>query len=1620
MATWKEKGVVPDSDDDDSSESHSIVSYDDRGDEERRNQFHGQHDDFENENDEEEENIPARSGVHYENPQLGLGTADERITNLPTASTKHSTHSVEDNLTFRSSPPSSQRAFKVPQKNFDIDDAAADDRSGHEPGSNARSPRIANGVSGEEEISKSYVQLSSPLSSLSSTLPGSQQSLVPSKQTSKLLQDISSHSQMGRVYSPSPTESITGNISMQTLRDPPKFNGRSLRQRNPIQLHPYIVEQEKYRRILKARGMTPMRLAHTQDEVRRSSRDESSPDPDSQNRGSQDVIETEESQAMDLEWYPGPPSSGQKLTEDGADSEVPNEDFSINEDEDFPDIQELLQRRATLPRHSELKRTLKSYSAKTRRRITSNTHPQSTGTQRRRDREANVFDIPASPPATSSPFTTVARDIGNSLSRAVSVSSKEPTPSWLGQDELSLRGDMSLPTPVTSTVKPIPDAILVESVSDGTDPFADNLDAYSSSSSSDGSIQIRRIGKKIRGVLPASHLRLDQPSKTPKAPHRLNRESSSVSPGRLISRRGVALPKSFGNAQNSALAGIPLFLSDDSDGGEDTAVQNAAIREVADSELEIPFGQPPLGSAEEDDQIDAMLPARKRQSRRLDARPRKKKRVGSTSLFRVESETHPHQAKITDHLKRYPKLALDNRKTSRKAGHRGDSSRRSYKKTVGRRSKQVPPRLSILDVADEIGSVDGRLPHFIRIAARTSRSRKGQGRHSPSRKFVRLATREDTVDAQSVLQDWRDSKIQPKNLNQPLQTSRQPLHEITSNWQPRIRSPTAKIRPRSHGLQLGHGGVPRKLVVSKLSQRSMDSFVATGDAATEQSKNQQNQIGKASLAQRRQERPRFLGPLARPGQLEASEADYSLEHPATAFRTTKKALDALYKTSRKRPVPQANLQLSRFLADDDVVVQPSMAAPTSVHDDDLAGVPNNATILHVKKGSRSRKRQPQRIDASAALYRQPNEPLILDFLQPANVENVADQGSKLLSLGELGTNYPCHFDIFPLQSGIFFHESTFIGSGRLSEALKRPGTTAADVARPHIFFWLADKEFRWGPWDENVSSEVGVCFDWLLDQLIVECPPIMKPPVPDVVGAVTFVVDYVQHHVSFSSSQNRQDFLSRMSEVLHEFLSRLDMNSIAIDQKQVQNGIEVLARCAVLVIQMLQISRQEAEQSPTVYSLENLLRLVAQRCVGLLLSQRLDGIRKLYDDLQYLSFRESGIKSDQYAVEAWVIIAKVLDAAQIPRGSFWDVTNSELMSVDVKTIDDARTMEKMWYSMFSLLPLCEFDDFGVIIPGQRQKASFDNWSLPQQMLKRVFALYTSRPRQSPGFNDYCRTIVSRCHYLMLEWGWWKCRGVIGTLFDFFASQNLAHLRNEEVYTSPRFLEELDTQPSLAVEAEDRCFHIFLKILALAIKHMRQAGDAKDIRNLVTRVLPNHGRQYPKEEVIRERELASLRNHHDLLCTLYWSAPADQRRSPDLIDLLQRLIVPARSHNEACLINLNAWTNLACFTLTSFSTTCSSTILQTYKPIKDWQTNFFSELLQEYLREEMEARNLAESRPADESAFEVSLQDKLLKNRRSTLDILRQSLIKMSSALRSTQDVSSLLQAFNGGGFSSLL
>jgi hypothetical protein len=1581
MASWKEKGEVPDSDDEDDGDSQSIP-----------NEGYG-------------EIIfqgPREAQRKYNGGQNGDGDIFRETSQGQLSADASEVAPIVPQIpqTASKQPSLSPRVFKKPPALLDLNRPS----KSQEPSSQA--PRHV-----DDDVSQSYVKLSSTPSGLNS-LPAQIQHLDNAAATNDQEPHIS-RSANNALIQPEP-EDWQEEEDLERLVDHgdfPSTSRRSLRQRNPIQLHPYALEGEQYRRTLMARGLRPLRLAQVQEDNRQFARAQSFPDPE---------FETEnESQVLSVEDEPQLSQSSQASASGGLAALTSPDRHSMQsggDDDEFPDIDQLLDRSNEHFIQAGSKRRKTTYGSRYASRLPSGP-PQPRAPHGRSPSSKNIemLDIPPSPPATSSPIPVFQAPFSDRYSKYITsnlASSRATSLEYVGSEKAATTGN--LPTPATNTVKHTIDLTAEDQTDE--DPFASDTDssAVTSSSELDKSMQVQRVGKKIRGVLPASWLRLDQQTRQDGNKKATRREHRSLSPVKAaLSRRGVAVPKDATN-ENSPKAAYSNadshFMLSDSDSDNESNLPGFVEEYAPDPFQDSVFSQTDMGSVMEDDRIDAMLPSQKRQTKLLPGTAHRKRRPVSTSLFVQRRSGPSYQPKITDHLLKTRSSNSGNQKNKRHRVRTNGASKLS-KPILSQRCRQTSvPKLSILDVVKPYGESRERLPAFIRIAARNARSKKGFGRHSPTRKFIKLSNRADTQDAQSVLRDWREGTLRPsaETLDfEPLPSVRQPLSDISENVQNQkasalIGESDAKIES-SHVLTL-----PRKLVISRSSTepklaRSMETrpLLAARNGSASRTKGSKSRVRV----------PQKTTSAARPAQLETSVTDYSTRHPSLAFGSTKKVLDTLYRKTHKGSKVRGDVQLARFLGNN--------SSPR--HADTLSSIneieETKASSTKKSSPARRRKRVPRRVDASAAVFRQPREPLILEFLQqmPETQEKSGNDG-KLLGLGKFGTTYSHHFDIFPLQPGAFFHESTFIGSGRLSKATEPISTRCFDSDRGYSDYQLAGKQLRWGPWDGTVSSEFGMCFDWIIEQLEDSAAKLSHVDEDALIECITHMIDYVQNDLSFPNPPSRSECLLRVIEVLCCFIEHLEelARQSLSEAEKLRVFIELSCHVMVFSFKFLRIAQSDFKEIDLAPQLETLLHRTAVLTVSLLFSFGLAPIRSLYDDLQYLAYREAGIKCDRYAAQAWVIAMHILHAAQIPRVSFWDVVNSQLIKDNEAQLSDARVLERMWYSMFSFLPLTDFDINGVLIPGTRLLMSFENWALPQRVAKKIFELYNSKSRQSPSFNDYCRALFSRCSHLMQTWGWRRHGIIVGTLFDFFATRKLAHLRNEEVYKSPSFLEELDEDPSLAVDSEDRCFHILLKIIAISIKQMREVGDTKGIRNLVTRVLPNHDRQYPKEKTVHQRDLASLRNHHDLLCALFWAAPPELRPS---ITLIRELVNPESSHLEAYLINLRSWENLTRFVLA-----CTPTPT-TYLPLATWQNESFTQLLAQHQSAEKDIREQLQHLPAAAKQLisQHTIVQTVQENKNQIVMALSQSLYALKRRIDRTTNMAAIkLVVYNSECISQLL
>ncbi|KAI0843677.1 Mus7/MMS22 family-domain-containing protein [Hypoxylon sp. FL0890] len=1370
-----------------------------------------------------------------------------------------------------------------------------------------------------------------------------------------------------------------GNSLLEAVRP-----GRSLRPRKPIQEHPYLLESVQYSKTLRSHGVRPLRVQLEEAARRRQEEDSQEQDYEEETQSTAgELIQEDSGESQGIQQPVLLDDTDEEDVGLARSSSSPHQREEIrpeallrssqDDEEEFPDPADIDKWKLG---KRQLKTTKRQASPKVSKKRKLPKLHQPVRLERQISplgRSGNIFDIPPSPPQTSPNFQAVTPVAV--LGRARPVTALTPNLS----STISSRNQS--PAPANQNANLI-DLTLVEDEHES----CNEQDAGSSSDSENDPETLRAaMRRRMRGVLPASWLRLDQPGTRQRNTRVLPQRSPDRSPERT-QRKGIAQRR-----QTSPKPGndAVLFLDDSDDDDMTLRIEDLNNEPNSNGGNGVPIFEDDAGSVVEDDHIDYMLSGSKRAITDPDGsgRPRKRKK-NQQSMFKGQPGQPKRQQRITGLLDRTRSPTAQSIVKRHRSRNSLGGVRQAKELNRTHARSTPPPRLSILDV------VEPNAPSFIRIAARTANRRQDKGRSSPSKKQIALGTRKDNIDAVGVLRDWKKGRIQPRTISSASSKTRTglpgPLRPLSNNSVVQPSKTISKPRPRRF-IPSSLFSQPNRMV----KQASIDNFV---NIETDVSSTQALSRPTTSLPKRSQlARARFLNTVSRPAQLETTGG----QHGRHAFAAQKKALDALYRKSRKALPMPLSIGLERLLAESGPVESPNG------HADDLLFGTSHERLepVPMQKRLKPRKRfQPRHVDTTAPQYAHANDPLPCEASPVSPIVETAytpEYTAKLLGLGPFGTHYTQHFEVFPLDVGVFFHERTLLGSGRLIKAFAEKPPDSLHHPRGCITFMLDEKVLRWGQWDAQTSSELGIVFDWIVDYLHSDSPGSTGSASP--VQAADFVLDYLQGHINFSDLESEKHFAGRALEILRSFAGRLETLSIQ-SRDQVRVSTDVLGRSLIISVQILRICHS-LNQLSEIFQLENAFTKIAKTTACQLFKTELVDIRNLYQDLQQRSFRERGIRNEHYSMACWVILIRVLEESRIPRSGFWDVVSSVIFNADLNSISDAHTFERVWYDLFTLLPLGEFDNTGVVVPGRRYTKPLEGWALPQKLLKRVFQLYERNSRQAPSFNDYCRGVISRCHYLIQQWGWRKSNGILGTIFDFFAARGLSHLRNEEVYKSPDFLEHLTLSPSLAILPEDRCFHIFLKLLALSIKSLENQGFTNDVRNMVARVLPNHNRQYDKEKDIHESDLAALRNHHDLLCTLFWAAPASLRPS---VQTIEKLVSPGSSHKEACLISLRAWSQLSRFVM-SLNEDPS-----TYKPFADWHKNVFQQVMEQYLSAESDIQQqLARmSKDASKNISRDMMNAVIKLNRKGAMDVLHFSMKSFLDVIHHAPTLSAVSFALN--------
>ena len=1352
----------------------------------------------------------------------------------------------------------------------------------------------------------------------------------------------------------------------------PQRAARSLRHRNPIQLHPYALESEQYRKILKARGVKPLRIAQMDAEAAQI-REQDSQDT---------TFNGEESQHMDSDAEQPLTSSPPPLRPEYSSAALSHEkeDVFVFGGDDLPDMNTILH-------HSTLTYAGNGHKRRKITKMKSKAFQKPRGPdlyQRKSLSEDQIIsvlvhddvplDIPPSPP--------------HSDRQTPSETHHSVVPTFRMPQKLS---SCALPTPITSSEPRRPHVLEIsedeeaDNQSQRTADTTASTDAESSAPEEETSHQLQRAQRRIRGVLPASWLKLDLKTQA-KKPANIRKPSASISPERASPQRGVARVVFAPGSQNRDSANprhsIDLLSENENSESEiDELPRHTPVHQHQHhifEQSEERFFDDRWGEAAEDDQIDAMLPSAKRAFR-----PRNSNNP-QTKL--TDHHSHPRPNKTSSHATYQPRIE--------------DHFMRNRK----RKPKFRPPRLGIVDASLSEESPHGSVPKFLKLASRTAQSRHDKGRQSPSRKFVHLATRVDNEDANETLRNWREGTILPSSKAQTHGTSsRQPLFPRSANSQlPTKASETERILKENKSLT--SRGASMKSSIRPAKPRKLQTFLDRMVERRHGVRHVPAQLLVPMGPQQAVEKPTLRGQVvsslgaskeSRPATLESARDDANQTRAQAMFR---RGLDSVNHFNDDSGLP--GVVVRRFFSE-------GSAQPLNSTTSQLDHMASGKHVKEVSNTTRSllhkrRKRQPRRVNVHEIGASEPGIVLDDDLDQPM-VYSEVQRKDKLIGLRPFGTRYSVTFDVTPLPTGTCFHTNSLLGSGALVEALKHRVTATLDHSRGYGLLTFNERILRWGPWNDTVSSELGEVFEaigqWVQTTAGHNHGLLKLQTYDQVVLLQASILDYFSHHLSFLDPVDRVACVLRCNGLLSTLASELvDHNAVNKTSEQIPEHLPKDVQISILTLsiinQLHKISKHDLIPLQLQDDARSLVQRVSRQTLDLSLT---NGIEPFRTCLSKLRSESADYRIQDDFVEAFVVVHHVLDHDQEFKTSVWQTL---LKSIPTKSSDDAFDVplaEEVWKQLFTLLPFLELDSNGVVETGRRFKVSFDNWTLAKRLISPLLEAALNDPQgQHPSFNIYCRAVFGRCLHLINDWGWRRCESIIGILFDYFARNGLAHLKNEVSKGSPPFLDRLDKNPALVFEPEDRAFHILLKIIGSGLRHMRQSCPEKKIRDVVWRLMPNHGRSHPKEEAIRQEHLDALRNHHDLLCILYWAAPPSCRPR---LTVIRNLVHLETSHREACHINIRAWFNLVRFQL---STDESTNDLEQFA---DWHHHLLTQILQQHslARTELEEQaNTAQS----VNGLIVSkgyLETTIARNQRRVEAILNDALVCLKLAIDMAQD-----------------
>ncbi|ETI19606.1 hypothetical protein G647_09440 [Cladophialophora carrionii CBS 160.54] len=1320
---------------------------------------------------------------------------------------------------------------------------------------------------------------------------------------------------------------VSHNLPPHADEYPPRR--RSFRPRAPIQLHPYALEDARYRQTWSASGLKPVRAPEITSRAEKTSNEESQDTTayESSQMDSFDGAARESSPILDA------PDDSHSVDNDESQSPIrgtrvrqpsPLSDLS----DDLPDLSEILNSRAPTPSVLQL-RKLKQRSRREPRTGKDGFH---------------IYELPDDIPVAQQPSGRHRASSAIPLSPPWSRAGRSSQDAVLAPSADVAGGNSTpagLPTPLVSSDKHASKRSFAEILdfSDSQSEIIDISDEPGASSSSeqnsgDESRGVQQLRRKIKGVLPASWLKLDM--KQNQKPRSSSPHHIQYSPVRSAPEKGVAkhIPSSRRHARELG----PMLVIEDDPTDPNTSSESDTELRVNTEMDDVPYRLPMTYDDDvmEDNTVDAMLAPRVRNSNV----PRRQRRLSG-----VWSKKGSERSK-------------KNAGGGRSVSHYGGEP-----KAVARAKKQARPskkvkrehRNTVITVLDAPGFKQKDIPRFLRIASRR-RGDTSEARHQdPSKKFFRLATTRDTQDVNESLKRWRTRRDE----------IRPAVHFNSGDGVPSRTTPSV---PEPRGVNTVND---ENIEALAQDRRLRDLGVANSDAQL----NSLKQSTKTTLQRIRRNLHRARSPLEEsPGPSVGSPSvilDYFKPRTLNRSHLISRRLNRL-ELGPVVPNEASSSQLDPFAIQKRIPRHPGARREQPTHDtarQNRTRAPSQAVLpltgLPQCLTPRERPRQ-IRVDIMASRGdlsqppREPSRPRPPKKQRPIDLVTRSDDQGDILCLQGLNLNED--MDIitstvrYPPGGGSLLNTGIPPGAEPVRSSLIRV-TLSAMANRAGLFEtgWTVNTITT--PKSQHTLEAAGwssatetILRDIFQETLEITCKDVVAlnlstqeriELLKNAADSIEAVVIYINESLTFSGEHDLEAFLLLTSRYMEEIWRAMAECEAATSDPHASHSLKVLNGLLLLGYQTAQ--RAMALTSPNSVgtaiseSRKNMARFAWE------LAFREEHIVHLFAYISAPAGIDTALdaRRSRYSAEIETII--LVHALGPHQG--WRFYMQNILFAD----DNARETHQLQSRSESLS--CTVLVLGCILSvsgsegllstyGMQSSMSLGS-SLAGMLVGRVSeflkAFIEYKTKYSKRLRKQSLTVqkLEQLGLIMFRWCLLLARNylqdladdLLKAMFKYYSENGMTGLFSPPapagMTTMPQFLKDQVPARELLPADDDTDFDIFLKLTAIALTPQLPAiyDTAEDMkkfqlrkRSLLFLMLPNRGRDltaetlsvFDEDKDLAVTDFAGIANRYSLFATLYHYAPNE---SKPVLTQISNYVEFSTAHGRVREVILECWTSL---------------------------------------------------------------------------------------------------------------